>query len=222
MSSVLARLPPPPPVSWACRSLPWPKAIRPRVSWRQSSRCEAFNYEWSKIMTQSSDSLNPGFPTAQPRRLRQTPALRRLVRETRLSPADFIYPLFIVHGQEIQREISSMPGVYQQSVDTLAREADELQSLKIPAVILFDLPASKDPIGLENIAENGIVQQAIQALRAAAPNLIVMTDVCMCEYTDHGHCGIVEEGRILNEPTIEILGRVAISHARAGAHVVAP
>jgi porphobilinogen synthase len=115
-----------------------------------------------------------------------------------------------------------MPGVYQQSVDMLAQEADELQSLKIPAVILFGSPASKDPIGLENFADNGIVQQAIRALRAAAPNLVVMTDVCMCEYTDHGHCGIVEDGRILNAPSVEILGRVAVSHARAGVHVVAP
>jgi porphobilinogen synthase len=164
----------------------------------------------------------PGFPTMQARRLRQAPALRRLVRETRLSPANFIYPLFVVHGQKVRREVSSMPGVYQQSVDMLAREADELQSLKIPAVILFGLPASKDPIGLENFAENGIVQQAIRALRAAAPNLLVMTDVCMCEYTDHGHCGIVEAGQILNAPSLEILGRVAVSHARAGAHVVAP
>lgn len=164
----------------------------------------------------------PGFPTVQPRRLRQTPALRRLVRETRLNPSNFIYPLFIVHGQKVRREVPSMPGVYQQSVDMLAGEADELQSLKIPAVILFGLPASKDPIGLENFADNGIVQQAIRALRSAAPNLTIMTDVCLCEYTDHGHCGIVEEGRILNEPTLEILGRVAVSHARAGVHVIAP
>jgi porphobilinogen synthase len=158
----------------------------------------------------------------QPRRLRQTPALRRLVRETRLSPSNFIYPMFIVHGQKVRREVPSMPGVYQQSVDTLAREADELQSLKIPGVMLFGLPASKDPLGLENFADNGIVQQAIRALRTAAPNLTITTDVCLCEYTDHGHCGIVEEGQILNEPTLEILGRVAVSHARAGAHVVGP
>jgi porphobilinogen synthase len=169
-----------------------------------------------------SQSTRPGFPIVQPRRLRQTPALRRLVRETRLSPSNFIYPMFIVHGQKVRREVPSMPGVYQQSVDTLAREADELQSLKIPGVMLFGLPASKDPIGLENFADNGIVQQAIRALRTAAPNLTLMTDVCLCEYTDHGHCGIVEEGRILNEPTLEILGRVAVSHARAGAHVVGP
>ena len=169
-----------------------------------------------------SQSTRPGFPTVQPRRLRQTPALRRLVRETRLSPSNFIYPMFIVHGQKVRREVPSMPGVYQQSVDMLAREADELQSLKIPGVILFGLPASKDPIGLENFADNGIVQQAIRALRTAAPNLTVITDVCLCEYTDHGHCGVVEEGQILNEPTLEILGRVAVSHARAGAHVVGP
>src|SRR4030095_7965307 len=117
-------------------------------------------------MNGTTHSTRPGFPTVQPRRLRQTPALRRLVRETQLSPANFIYPLFITHGQNVRREVSSMPGVYQQSVDVLAREADELQSLRIPAVMLFGLPASKDPIGLENFADNGIVQQAVRALRS--------------------------------------------------------
>jgi porphobilinogen synthase len=162
------------------------------------------------------------FPTTRPRRLRQTPALRRLVRETALTPADFIYPMFIVHGQEVRREVSSMPGVYQLSVDTLAGEAEELRSLDIPAVMLFGLPQEKDPIGRENFAADGIVQQAIQALRQADPELVIMTDVCLCEYTDHGHCGVVEDGRILNDPTLEILGQVAVSHARAGADMVGP
>jgi porphobilinogen synthase len=162
------------------------------------------------------------FPTARLRRLRRSPGLRRLVREVTLSPADFIYPLFIVHGQGVQREVKSMPGVYQQSVDTLAEVAQELRQLQIPAVMLFGLPATKDPVGLENFAEDGIVQQAIRALRQADPDLVIMTDVCMCEYTDHGHCGIVEEGRILNDPSIEILGKVAVSHARAGADMPAP
>lgn len=168
-------------------------------------------------------SINPGFPTARPRRLRQTEVLRRLVRETNLSPADFIYPMFITHGQNVRREISSMPGVYQLSVDQLAGEAAELLELGIPAVMLFGLPAHKDPIGEENFADDGIVQQAIRAFRdAAGSGLAIMTDVCMCEYTDHGHCGIVENGQILNDPSIEILGRVAVSHAVAGADVVAP
>ncbi len=169
-----------------------------------------------------SQQLNPGFPTVRGRRLRQMPALRRLVRETQLGPADFIYPMFIVHGRQVRREVASMPGVFQMSPDTLAREADELLELGIPAVILFGLPAEKDPIGKENFADDGIVQQAIRALRRASSELVIMTDVCMCEYTDHGHCGIVENGQILNDPTLEILGQVAVSHARAGAHVVAP
>lgn len=169
-----------------------------------------------------SQQLNPGFPTVRGRRLRQMPALRRLVRETQLGPADFIYPMFIVHGRQVRREVASMPGVFQMSPDTLAREADELLELGIPAVILFGLPAEKDPIGKENFADDGIVQQAIRALRRASSEMVIMTDVCMCEYTDHGHCGIVEKGQILNDPTLEILGQVAVSHARAGAHVVAP
>lgn len=162
------------------------------------------------------------FPTARLRRLRRSEELRRLVREVRLSPADFIYPLFIVHGQNVHREVPSMPGVYHQSVDVLAAEAAELAELGIPAVMLFGLPAAKDPVGLENFADNGIIQQAIRALRAANPRLVIMTDVCMCEYTDHGHCGIVADGQILNDPSIEILGQVAVSHARAGADVPAP
>ncbi len=162
------------------------------------------------------------FPTVRPRRLRQSSGLRKLVRETRLSPANFIYPMFIVHGHLVRREVPSMPGVFQLSPDMLAGEADDLMGLGIPAVMLFGLPAEKDPVGRENFADNGIVQQAIRALRKAAPELVVMTDVCLCEYTDHGHCGIVENGRILNDPTLEILGRVAVSHARAGADVVGP
>jgi porphobilinogen synthase len=145
-----------------------------------------------------------------------------MVQETNLAPADFIYPMFIVHGQNVRREVSSMPGVYQLSVDQLAQEAESLQQLGIPAVMLFGLPAAKDPIGLENFAEAGIVQQAIRALRAANSELVISTDVCLCEYTDHGHCGLIENGQILNDPTLEILGQVAVSHARAGADLVGP
>jgi len=162
------------------------------------------------------------FPTIRLRRLRRSNNLRRLVRETTVTPADFVYPLFMVHGQGIRHEIPSMPGVFQLSIDQLAQEAEELQQLTIPAVILFGLPAQKDPIGTENFAKDGIVQQAIQELKQVAPELVVMTDVCMCEYTDHGHCGIVEHQHILNDPTLEILGKVVVSHAEAGADVVAP
>jgi porphobilinogen synthase len=162
------------------------------------------------------------FPTVRLRRLRTTPALRAMVRETTLSPANFIYPLFVVHGRDVHEEIPSMPGVYHQSVDQLAREIEEVSELHIPAVILFGVPAHKDPLGEENFADDGIVQQAVRAIKQANPATLVITDVCMCEYTDHGHCGIVRNGEILNDETLDILGRVAVSHAAAGADVVAP
>ncbi len=162
------------------------------------------------------------FPTTRLRRLRTSANLRAMVRETRLSPYDFIYPLFVVHGQNVHTEIPSMPGVYHQSIDQLAREVEEISALDIPAVILFGIPAEKDPIGEENFAEDGIVQQAIRAIKAANPDLLVITDVCLCEYTDHGHCGIVLGGQILNDETLDILGQVSVSHAQAGADMVAP
>ena len=170
-------------------------------------------------------------PIIRPRRLRSSPALRRMVRETHLAPHDFIYPLFVTHGAGVRQPIPSMPGVFQLSVDQLAREAQEVMALGIPAVVLFGLPAEKDPVGLENFAANGIVQQAVRALKTAVPELIVITDVCLCEYTDHGHCGLLstpemhphlEEGYVLNDETLDILVRVALSHAEAGADIVAP
>jgi porphobilinogen synthase len=163
-----------------------------------------------------------GFPAVRSRRLRQSPAMRQLVRETTLHPADFIYPMFITHGVNVRNEVPSMPGVFQLSVDQLAAEAEELAQLGVLSVMLFGLPAHKDPLGTENFADDGVVQQAIKALRAASSNLVIMTDVCMCEYTDHGHCGVVENGQILNDPTLKILGQVAVSHAGAGADVVGP
>ncbi len=163
------------------------------------------------------------------RRLRTTPVLRSMVRETTLSPNDFIYPLFVVHGENVRNPVASMPGVFQLSVDRLAGEAEELRSLRIPAVILFGIPASKDPIGEENFAPDGIVQQSLRALKEAAPDLIAITDVCLCEYTDHGHCGVLNEthshlpdGYVLNDETLEVLQKTAISHAEAGADIVAP
>lgn len=162
------------------------------------------------------------FPTVRLRRLRATPTLRAMVRETALNPAQFIYPLFVVHGSGVYDEIASMPGVFNQSVDQLAREADALADLGVPAVMLFGIPARKDPVGSENFAQDGIVQQAVRALKRANPDLLVMTDVCLCEYTDHGHCGLIRDGAILNDETLEVLGRVALSHAQAGADVVAP
>ncbi len=162
------------------------------------------------------------FPRVRPRRLRRTENLRALSRETDVSPNDFIYPLFIVHGTAVHEEISSMPGVYHQSVDVLAREIDEVSSLGIPGVILFGLPAIKDEVGSEDYAENGIVQQAIRACKRANPDLVVATDVCMCQFTSHGHCGIVRNGIIDNDETLKYLGMTAVSHAAAGADIVAP
>ncbi|HEX6288394.1 MAG TPA: porphobilinogen synthase [Herpetosiphonaceae bacterium] len=163
------------------------------------------------------------FPTLRPRRLRRTPTLRRMVRETALTPDDLIYPLFVVHGQKQQRPISSMPGQHQWSVDLLPRQAEEIATLGIPAVIMFGLPATKDAAGSENYADDGIVQQAIRALKDAVPELVVITDVCMCEYTDHGHCGLLDEhGYVVNDTTVEVLQRVVASHAEAGADIVAP
>ncbi|WP_025746036.1 porphobilinogen synthase [Kallotenue papyrolyticum] len=162
-------------------------------------------------------------PVIRPRRLRRTAALRRMVRETTLTPDDLIYPLFVTHGRDRQQPIGSMPGQFQWSVDRLPRLAEQIATLGIPAVILFGLPASKDAIGSENFAADGIVQQAIRAIKAAVPELVVITDVCMCEYTDHGHCGIVDEhGYVVNDATLDILGRVVVSHAAAGADIVAP
>jgi porphobilinogen synthase len=170
-------------------------------------------------------------PIIRPRRLRTSPALRSMVRETQLAPTDFIYPLFVTHGEGVRHPIASMPGIFQLSIDQLAREAHEVTALGIPAVVLFGLPAEKDPVGLENFAANGIVQQAIRELKTAVPELIVVTDVCLCEYTDHGHCGILnthdlhphlEEGYVLNDETLDILVKVALSHAAAGADIVAP
>ncbi len=162
------------------------------------------------------------FPTVRLRRLRTTPTLRAMVRETTLAPSQFIYPLFVVHGSGVFDEISAMPGVYNQSIDQLAREAESLAELGIPAVMLFGVPDHKDPTGTENFADDGIVQQAVRALKAANPDLLVMTDVCMCEYTDHGHCGLIRDGEILNDETLDVLGTVALSHAQAGADMVAP
>lgn len=170
----------------------------------------------------------------RPRRLRTSPNLRAMVRETSLTANDFIYPFFVAHGEGVRKPISSMPGVFQLSVDQLASEAKEVAQLGIPAVILFGLPAEKDSIGLENFADDGVVQRAIRAIKQAVPELIVITDVCLCEYTDHGHCGLlntggterphptIDEGYVLNDETLDILAEVAISHAQAGADIVAP
>src|SRR5262252_6666864 len=162
------------------------------------------------------------FPIQRPRRLRGSEAIRGLVRETRLTTTGFIYPMFVCPGKKVRKEVGSMPGVYQQSVDQIVEECREVESLGIPAVILFGLPASKDPRGSSSLAKTGVVQRAIQAIKAAKLNLLVITDVCLCEYTDHGHCGVIEHGQVVNDSTLEILAQQALSHARAGADIVAP
>jgi porphobilinogen synthase len=162
------------------------------------------------------------FPTERPRRLRRGERLRAMVRETRLSADRLVYPLFVVPGSGVRREIGSLPGCFHLSVDEAAREAREVEQLGIGGVILFGLPEGKDPVGSQGYAEDGVVQQAVRAMREACRDLLVMTDVCLCEYTSHGHCGVVEGGEVRNDPTLELLARMAVSHARAGAQVVAP
>jgi porphobilinogen synthase len=145
-----------------------------------------------------------------------------MVRETRVTVDDLVYPLFVAPGTGLKREIPSMPGNYHWSVDRLPGEVEEIAALGIPAVLLFGLPETKDPTGSEAYAERGVVQQAVRAIKAAVPELLVITDVCLCEYTSHGHCGVVRDGRVLNDPTLELLARTALSHAAAGADIVAP
>ncbi|MDE2746670.1 MAG: porphobilinogen synthase [Chloroflexota bacterium] len=165
-----------------------------------------------------------GIPTEhRMRRLRQSDGLRRMVRETRLSPTDFIYPVFVTVGRDVREPIPSMPGQSRLSVDQLAQEAAELRSLDIPAILLFGIPESKDPQGSGAWIPDGIIQQAVRALKDAQPDLIVVTDVCLCEYTDHGHCGVLaDDGSVINDDSVELLAQTAVSQAEAGADVIAP
>src|SRR3972149_1106826 len=163
-----------------------------------------------------------GSPFSRPRRLGDSPLLRRMVRETRLAVDDLIYPLFAIHGRGHREPIPSMPGQSRLTVDELVKEAKDAASMGIPAVLLFGIPGAKDPRGSEAYAEDGIVQQAIRAIKETIPDLLVITDVCLCQYTSHGHCGGVEEGRIRTDPTLDLIARIALSHVEAGADVVAP
>ncbi len=162
------------------------------------------------------------FPEYRARRLRRTPNLRRMVRETALAVDDLIYPMFSIHGQNIRREIPSMPGIYQQSIEHLVTEACEVFDLGIPAIMLFGLPEKKDALGSDAYSDDGIIQRTIAALKAELPELTVITDVCLCEYTDHGHCGVIKDGDVDNDSTLQLLAAEALSHARAGADMVAP
>jgi len=162
------------------------------------------------------------FPEYRPRRMRQNENLRSLIRETRLSPEQLIYPLFVMPGKGKREEISSMPGVYRVSVDQLGKEARECLEAGVRSVILFGLPKTKDPMGSGAHAKDGIIQRAIKEMKNKAPEITVVTDVCLCEYTDHGHCGCLINGQVDNDTTLEILARTALSHAKAGADIVAP
>lgn len=162
------------------------------------------------------------FPIYRPRRIRANENIRRLVRETQLSVDDLIYPMFVIHGQDTAIEITSMPGCFQYSIDRLVIAAKELNELGIPGTILFGIPESKDSIGSEAYHDNGVIQQAVRAIKDAVPDLLVITDVCLCEYTDHGHCGIIESGDVKNDATLKLLVKESISHAHAGADIIAP
>jgi porphobilinogen synthase len=162
------------------------------------------------------------YPTYRMRRLRRTETLRQMLRETTLSPDDFIYPLFVTHGENVRNPISSMPGCYQLSIGNLLPEIRELRELSIPAVMLFGIPAYKDSAATAAYDPEGVIQLAVKAIKEEAPEMIVMTDVCLCEYMDHGHCGVVQDGQIMNDVTLELLAKMAITHAEAGADVVAP
>ncbi len=162
------------------------------------------------------------FPIRRMRRLRRTPALRRLMQETQLVPSQLVWPLFVGHGDGMRREVDALPGVYQTSVDELVKDADRAARLGLGGIILFGLPATKDATGSEAYDEQGIVQQAARAVRRAVPDLLVIADLCLCEYTDHGHCGVVADGDVDNDATVYLLGKVAVTQARAGVDIVAP
>ena len=162
------------------------------------------------------------FPEYRARRLRRNATLRRMVRETFLRTDDLIYPMFSAFGKGIKKEIASMPGIYQQSIEHIVAEAKEVHELGIPAVILFGIPEAKDALGQDAYSDSGIIQETIRAIKSAVPKLLVITDVCMCEYTDHGHCGVIKDGDVDNDETLKLLAAEALSHARAGADIVAP
>ena len=162
------------------------------------------------------------FPQFRARRIRGNEVFRRMVSETTLSVNDLVYPMFSAFGRGIKKEISSMPGIYQQSIEHIVAESKEVYSIGIPAVLLFGIPETKDAVGSDAYSETGIIQETIRAIKREVPGLAVITDVCMCEYTDHGHCGIIKDGDVDNDSTLELLAREALSHARAGADMVAP
>jgi porphobilinogen synthase len=163
-----------------------------------------------------------GYPIHRPRRLRRSAALREMVRETTLAPSDFIYPLFVVEGRDVRRPISSMPGVFNLSLEHAVAEAKQAKALGVPAVLLFGIPDHKDARGSQAYAREGIVQRAVREIKNAIPDMLVIVDVCLCEYTDHGHCGVIEGGHVANDATLPLLAQMAVTCAQAGADVIAP
>jgi len=166
--------------------------------------------------------IQPGFPVTRLRRLRKNTALREMFRETHLHKSDLIYPVFVVEGDGIKKEISSMPGQFQMSIDNVVRECEELQRLGLNSILLFGIPAEKDEVGSDAYDENGIIQKALRAIKKEFPEIVAITDVCLCEYTSHGHCGVIENGDVQNDATLDLLVKEALSHAQAGADVIAP
>ena len=162
------------------------------------------------------------YPQKRLRRLRKSPSLRKLHQETRLSISDFIYPMFVTHGRNLRREVEGMPGIHQLSLDRLMIEIEEVVEIGIPGVLLFGIPSKKNPVGSEAYKYNGIIQEAIRVIKQTSPDLMVVTDVCLCEFTDHGHCGVIKHDHIDNDQTLNLLAKIAVSHAEAGASMVAP
>jgi len=166
--------------------------------------------------------IQPGFPVTRLRRLRKNAAVREMFRETHLHKSDFIYPLFVVEGSGVKSEISSMPGQFQMSIDNIVRECEELQELGLNSILLFGIPAEKDEVGSGAYDENGIIQKALRSIKKEFPDIVVITNVCLCEYTSHGHCGVIENGDVQNDATLDLLVKEVLSHTRAGADMIAP
>ncbi len=162
------------------------------------------------------------FPSYRPRRLRKTKNIREIIQETDLSASDFIYPMFIIPGNRVKEEIASMPGIFRYSIDNTIKEIKEIKELGIQAVLLFGIPERKDEVGSEGYSESGVIQKALRRIKEEIKDILLITDVCMCEYTSHGHCGIIKDGEVENDETLQYLGRIALSHAKAGADIVAP
>lgn len=169
-----------------------------------------------------SNFLFPDFPVTRFRRLRRSATLRDMLRETTLSTNDFIYPLFVVEGEGVKNPISSMPGQYQMSIENIVGECEDLVKLGIKAILLFGIPAEKDEVGSGAYDDNGVIQKAVTAIKAAHPDLLIITDVCLCEYTSHGHCGVIENEYVNNDKTLDLLVKEAVSHAKSGADIIAP